>query len=62
MTFRLNAGTSKTIHFHLGRGARSRVNGSGSRGLAVSLTATVKDANAISVRTTVATTLKRARR
>ncbi|HUO75076.1 MAG TPA: hypothetical protein VMU39_30225 [Solirubrobacteraceae bacterium] len=61
-TVRLAAGTSKTIHLRLGSSARGIVRSAGSRGLTVTLTASVKDANRISATTTVSTTLRRARR
>ncbi len=59
---KLTAGSTKTIHLHLGSSAQAVVRAAGKRGLTVTLTATVADANGISVKTTVSTTLTRARR
>ena len=55
------AATTNTVHLKLGRSARAVVLAAGRRGLAVRLTATVRDANGISATTSVATTLTRAR-
>jgi cell wall-associated NlpC family hydrolase len=54
-TFKIGAGSGKTIQLHLGSKARALLRAAGRRGLAVTLIATAKDANGTRVRTTHST-------
>jgi hypothetical protein len=56
---KIAAGARRTVHLRLGSRARGRVRHAGRRGLRVTLTAVVKDANGVSAKTTVAGTLRR---
>jgi hypothetical protein len=60
-SFTIAPGARTTVHLRLGAHSRAVLRAAGSRGLTVTLTATAKDGGA-SVKASVSTTLKRARR
>jgi hypothetical protein len=57
-TFTIAPGSSKSVQLHLSSTARSLLRAAGRGGLAVTLTATAKDASGVSVRTSLAESLK----
>ena len=60
-SFTVAAGARKTVHLHLNARSRGLLRAAGRSGLKVTLSATAKDAGGISIKTSLSTTLKRAR-